>query len=84
MKPEPGADGVKLHGAHGYLINEFLSPAMNFRTDQYGGSFENRMCFVTEIIQGIQQACGASFPISVRINAEEMLAGGIDLPADSG
>lgn len=75
-----GADGVELHGAHGYLINEFLSPAMNFRTDRYGGSFENRMRFVTEIIQGIRQACGASFPVSVRINAEEMLAGGIDLP----
>lgn len=74
-----GADGVELHGAHGYLINEFLSPAMNFRTDQYGGSFENRMRFVIEIIQGIRQACGANFPISVRINAEEMLAGGIDL-----
>lgn len=74
-----GADGVELHGAHDYLINEFLSPAMNFRTDQYGGSFENRMRFVIEIIQGIRQACGASFPISVRINAEEMLAGGIDL-----
>lgn len=74
-----GADGVELHGAHGYLINEFLSPAMNFRTDRYGGSFDNRMRFVTEIIAGIRQVCGAGFPLSVRINAEEMFAGGIDL-----
>lgn len=74
-----GADGVELHAAHGYLINEFLSPAMNFRIDQYGGSFENRMRFVTEILQGIKQAWGSSFPVSVRINAEEMLPGGIDL-----
>ncbi|PTN32432.1 FAD-dependent oxidoreductase [Desulfonatronum sp. SC1] len=74
-----GADGVELHGAHGYLINEFLSPAMNFRTDKYGGSFDNRMRFVTEILTGIRQSRGKHFPISVRINAEEALPGGIDL-----
>jgi len=75
-----GADGVELHGAHGYLINEFLSPAMNFRTDRYGGSFENRMRFLTEILAGIRKSCGPRFPVSVRINAEEALPGGIDLP----
>ena len=53
-----GADGVELHGAHGYLINEFLSPAMNFRNDRYGGSFDNRMSFVREIIAGIRERCG--------------------------
>ncbi|MDI9369422.1 MAG: FAD-dependent oxidoreductase [Synergistaceae bacterium] len=74
-----GADGVELHGAHGYLINEFLSPAMNYRTDRYGGSFENRMRFVEEIVAGIKRGCGAYFPVSVRINAEEALPGGIDL-----
>ncbi len=76
-----GADGVELHGAHGYLINEFLSPAMNFRSDAYGGSFENHMRFVTEIVSGIRDCCGPDFPISVRINAEEGygLKGGIDL-----
>lgn len=72
-----GADGVELHAAHGYLINEFLSPAMNFRTDAYGGSFDGRMRFVREILAGIRAMCGA-FPISVRINAEEALPGGID------
>ena len=68
----------ELHGAHGYLINEFLSPAMNFRTDRYGGSFENRMRFVEEILAGIKSGCGKHFPVSVRINAEESLPGGID------
>lgn len=74
-----GVDGVELHAAHGYLINSFLSPAMNFRTDDYGGSFENRMRFVREILAGIRKECGLHFPVSVRINAEEALPGGIDL-----
>lgn len=73
-----GADGVELHAAHGYLINQFLSPAMNLRDDEYGGSFENRMRFVVEILQGIRQNCGGNFPVSVRVNAQEMLPGGID------
>jgi len=71
-----GADGVELHGAHGYLINEFLSSAANLRTDKYGGSFEGRMQFIAEIIMGIRAVCGPHFPISVRINAEEDLPGG--------
>lgn len=75
-----GADGVELHAAHGYLINQFLSPAMNTRTDKYGGDFEKRMRFVCDILMGIKQQCGADFPISVRINAEEALEGGIDVP----
>lgn len=74
-----GADGVELHGAHGYLINEFLSPAMNFRTDQYGGCFENRMRFAVEVLTKLRQKCGKNFAVSVRINAEEALPGGIDL-----
>jgi thioredoxin reductase len=77
-----GADGVELHGAHGYLINQFLSPAINHRSDTYGGSFEGRMRFAVEIIQGIKSKCGAHFPVSVRINAEEAIQGipgGIDI-----
>jgi len=76
---QAGADGVELHGAHGYLINDFLSPAINFRTDKYGGSLEGRMRFVITILQGIKSQCGAHFPVSVRINAEEEMSGGIDL-----
>lgn len=74
-----GADGVELHAAHGYLINQFLSPAMNARTDEYGGSFDNRMRFLLEIIAGIRAQCGKGFPLVVRINAQEALPGGIDL-----
>lgn len=68
-----GCDGVELHAAHGYLINQFLSPYSNKRKDEYGGSFENRMRFITEIIQGIRAACG-DFPIVVRLSVDEYLA----------
>ena len=65
------ADGVELHAAHGYLIQQFLSPYTNQRTDEYGGSLENRMRFIREIISGIRRECGAGFPISVRLSVEE-------------
>ncbi|MDA8382761.1 MAG: NADH:flavin oxidoreductase [Betaproteobacteria bacterium] len=67
------ADGVELHGAHGYLINSFLSPYLNRRDDRYGGSFENRIRFLLEIIAGIRAACGRDFPLGVRLSAEEFL-----------
>ena len=51
---QAGIDGVELHGAHGYLINQFLSPKTNLRTDEYGGNFENRMRFLEEIVRGIK------------------------------
>ena len=69
-----GFDGVELHSAHGYLINQFMSPYSNKRTDEYGGSFENRMRFVTEIIKGIRKACGEDYPITARIGGDEMLS----------
>lgn len=72
-----GIDGVELHGAHGYLIGQFMSPLTNRRTDKYGGSFNNRMRFVTEIITGIRYICGLNFPISVRIDGDEFVEGGI-------
>jgi len=68
-----GADGIELHGAHGYLINSFLSPYLNRREDRYGGSFENRLRFLLEIISGIRAACSKSFPLGVRLSAEEFL-----------
>lgn len=67
-----GCDGVELHGAHGYLINQFMSPFSNKRTDEYGGSFENRMRFVKEIVEGIKKEC-SDFPLVVRISADEFL-----------
>ena len=67
-----GCDGVELHASHGYLIQQFLSPNTNKRTDEYGGSLENRMRFLTEIIDGIRRNCGKSFPIVVRLTVDEM------------
>ncbi len=67
-----GVDLVELHGGHGYMIQQFLSPNTNHRTDEYGGSFENRMRFVTEIIQGIRERCGRDYPLMVRLTADEM------------
>lgn len=68
-----GCDGVELHAAHGYLLQQFLSPYTNKRTDEYGGSFENRLRMITEIITGIRGACGPDFPIGVRLTVEEFL-----------
>lgn len=65
-----GCDGVMLHATHGYLIQQFLSPNTNKRTDEYGGSFENRMRFLMEIISSIREKCGA-FPIVVRLTVDE-------------
>lgn len=73
-----GVDGVEIHAAHGYLVSQFLSPYTNKRTDKYGGSFEGRMRFITEIIKGIQAMCGPRFPISVRMNGNDYLPGGIE------
>lgn len=73
-----GADGVEIHAAHGYLVSQFLSPHTNKRTDKYGGSFEGRMRFVTEIIKGIQMMCGPRFPVGIRMNGSDYLEDGID------
>lgn len=66
-----GCDGVQLHASHGYLLQQFLSPNTNKRTDEYGGSLENRMRFILEIIAGIREKCGAHFPIIVRLTVDE-------------
>lgn len=66
-----GIDAVELHGAHGYLIGQFLSPYTNKRTDKYGGSFENRMRFLDEIIEAVRKECGREYPILVRYSADE-------------
>ena len=74
-----GADGVELHAAHGYLLNQFLSPYTNKRTDKYGGSFTNRIRILAEMITAIKHLCGTDFPISVRISADEFVEGGLKL-----
>lgn len=67
-----GVDLVELHGGHGYIIQQFLSPNTNKREDEYGGSFENRLRFVAEIIDGIRAECGRDYPLMVRLTADEM------------
>ena len=67
-----GVDVVELHAGHGYLIQQFLSPYTNHRTDEYGGSLENRMRFLAEIIEGIRRRCGRDYPLMVRLTGDEM------------
>jgi 2,4-dienoyl-CoA reductase-like NADH-dependent reductase (Old Yellow Enzyme family)/thioredoxin reductase len=72
---QAGFDSVELHGAHGYLIAQFMSPYINRRNDRFGGSFINRMRFVLEIINRIKLKCGPSFPIGLRYSGEEWFEG---------
>ena len=73
-----GFSGVELHGAHGYLIAQFLSPACNDRTDGYGGSFEGRTRFMREVMAAVRAACGADFIVGIKLPADERVPGGID------
>ncbi len=76
---QAGFDCVELHGAHGYLIAQFMSPYVNKRHDRFGGSFLGRMLFVLEIINRIQRKCGPDFPIGVRYSGVEWIEGGREL-----
>jgi 2,4-dienoyl-CoA reductase-like NADH-dependent reductase (Old Yellow Enzyme family)/thioredoxin reductase len=78
-----GFDAVELHGAHGYLINQFLSPLSNQRADNYGGTLENRTRFVTEIIAHIKDKVGKDYPILIKLSVDEYLSGGLT-PKDTG
>jgi dimethylglycine catabolism A len=73
-----GFSGVELHGAHGYLIMQFLSPASNTRVDTYGGDLEGRTRFAREIAAGIREHCGPEFIIGIKMPADEGVPGGID------
>lgn len=66
-----GCDGVELHAAHGYLLQQFLSPVTNNRRDEYGGTLENRARFITNIIKRIKIECGKNFPVVVRLSVDE-------------
>ena len=68
---EAGFDGVQLHCAHGFLLSSFISPYTNRRTDEWGGSVENRTRIIVKIIKGIQDRIGADYPIMVKINATD-------------
>lgn len=79
---EGGLDGVEVHGsAHGYMLNQFLSPATNHRTDAYGGSIENRMRIVMEILEATREETGPDMIVGMRINSDDGHPGGLG-PAD--
>ena len=73
---ETGFSGVQIHGAHGYLVNQFLSPHHNRRQDQWGGSLENRMRFVREIYQAIRAQVGDNYPVGIKLNSADFQKGG--------
>lgn len=72
-----GLDGVELHAAHGYLLHEFLSPLTNRRTDDYGGSVENRTRILRRILIGLRERLGPDYPLGVRLNGSEEMDGGL-------
>lgn len=74
-----GMDGVEFHGAHGYLIGQFMSPHTNQRIDEWGGTFERRMKFLMEIIKRSRQKVGPDFPLCLRYSADEFVSGGLTL-----
>jgi 2,4-dienoyl-CoA reductase-like NADH-dependent reductase (Old Yellow Enzyme family) len=74
-----GVDGVQLHGAHGYLINQFLSPLTNRRTDEYGGSIENRSRFLLEVYREVRESVGEHYPVLIKLNAADNVDGGLEI-----
>lgn len=76
---EAGFEAIELHGAHGYLVNEFLSPFSNTRTDAYGGSFENRTRFLREVVSAVREVWPERLPLILRISATEWKEGGWSL-----
>lgn len=71
-----GFDGVQLHGAHGYLISQFLSPLANQRDDEWGGDAERRMRFVLEVLRAVRAAVGPDFPVGIKLNSADFQRGG--------
>jgi mycofactocin system FadH/OYE family oxidoreductase 2 len=76
---ESGYDGIILHGTHGYLLENFLSPFFNKRQDEYGGSLENRMRFVSQVIERVRGAIGRDLALGLRLCGEELLPGGLEI-----
>lgn len=72
-----GFTGVQIHAAHGYLLSQFLSPHTNLRSDQWGGSIENRSRLLLEIVRGVRNIVGSDFPISVKLNSSDFQKGGL-------
>lgn len=74
-----GVDAIEVHGAHGYLLHQFLSPLSNRRTDEYGGSLENRMRFPLEVFEAVRAAFPADKPVGMRVSSTDWVEGGWDL-----
>jgi len=74
-----GIDAIEVHAAHGYLLHQFLSPLSNQRTDDYGGSLENRMRFPLEVFEAVRAAFPANKPVGVRVSASDWVEGGWDI-----
>jgi 2,4-dienoyl-CoA reductase-like NADH-dependent reductase (Old Yellow Enzyme family) len=74
-----GFDGVQIHSAHGYLLNQFLSPLFNRRTDAYGGSLANRVRVHLETIRAVRHAVGADYPVLIKLNGRDFAEGGLEL-----
>ncbi|NJI80926.1 FAD-dependent oxidoreductase [Clostridioides difficile] len=74
-----GFEMIMVHGGHGWLINQFLSPYFNKRTDKYGGTLENRVRFAQEVLDSVRKAVGPRFPIEFRLSGSELFEGGYDL-----
>ncbi len=76
LAKQAGFTGVQIHGAHGYLVSQFLSPRHNQRTDRWGGSLENRMRFVLSVYQAIREQVGHDFPVGIKLNSADFMKGG--------
>jgi 2,4-dienoyl-CoA reductase-like NADH-dependent reductase (Old Yellow Enzyme family) len=74
-----GFDGVQIHSAHGYLLSQFLSPAFNCRTDEYGGSIENRARALMDVLRAVRSAVGSDYPVLVKMNGRDFIDNGLDL-----
>jgi len=74
---DAGFDGLQLHGAHGYLINQFLSPFVNKRQDAWGGDFERRMRFLREVVKAVRSQVGGSFPLLIKFGMQDGIEGGL-------
>jgi 2,4-dienoyl-CoA reductase-like NADH-dependent reductase (Old Yellow Enzyme family) len=72
-----GFDAVQIHAAHGFLLNQFLSPAFNKRKDEYGSNFENRVRLVLEVVKSVREAVGSEYPVLIKLNSEDFLEGGM-------
>jgi len=76
LSKQAGFSGVQIHGAHGYLVSQFLSPRHNQRKDQWGGALENRMRFVLAVYHAIRDEVGSDFPIGIKLNSADFMKGG--------